>query len=666
MRPVFSIKGYLIILLLLCSCVHRPPDNRTVVHKELPLDYPITAVSFTHVTWMDNFWKPRIERMFSVTLPHELDELRKTGRDENFRLAAQMIASPGDTATYCTSYPFDDSDLYKVIQGISYLLEIHSDAVLKKRMDSLIRLIAAAQERDGYLYTARTVNPLRPHPWAGSARWANVEKLSHELYCSGHLYQAAAVNYEATGDSLLLKVALCNADLIMKTFGWGKLEKYPGHPEVALGLISLYKITGERKYLNMAKFFLDIRGPGGDPYEQAQQKVVDQRRAIGHAVRAGYLYSAMADVSALTGEDAYLTADQFIWDDIVSSQLYVTGGIGSTSNGEAFGEPFKLPNLTAYNETCASIANVYFNQRMFLNEGNADYYDVLERTLYNALLSGLSLHGDRFFYPNPLESAGQHHRSSWFGCACCPTNLARFIPTVGGYMYATQGDTVFLNLYGANAVAIPIKENTLRLEEHTDYPWSGRISIDVSGGIPDTLTLKLRIPGWARGKPIPGKLYTFSDTSSISYRLSVNGAPIKSSLNHGYAIIKRVWKSGDRIDLTLPMEVHMLRADPRIKEDQGKVALQRGPLVYCLEWRDNVEKHLLDQVMDSTKGFTTTFRPDLLGGVTLIRAQRKITETPRTTHRPDSNETSLTAIPYYTWANRGSGEMTVWVSVGRP
>jgi len=633
-----------------------------MIPKRLPLDYPITPVPFTDVTWTDDFWKPRIERMFSVTLPHELDELRKTGRNENFRLAAQMMAAPGDTATYCTSFPFDDTDLYKVIEGISYLLEIHSDSVLKKRMDSLISLITAAQESDGYLYTARTVNLLRPHPWSGSARWVNVEKLSHELYCSGHLYQAAAANYEATGDSVLLKVALRNAQLIMKTFGWGKLEKYPGHPEVALGLVSLYRITGNSNYLHMAKFFLDVRGPGGDPYEQAQKKVVDQRKAIGHAVRAGYLYAAMADVSALTGEDAYLTADRFIWNDMVSSQLYVTGGIGSTSNGEAFGKPYDLPNLTAYNETCASIANVYFNQRMFLSEGDAAYYDVLERTLYNALLSGLSLHGDRFFYPNPLESAGQYHRSSWFGCACCPTNLARFIPTVGGYMYATKADTVFINLYGANAVSIPLKEGTLQLQERTRYPWSGQISIEVLRDMPDTLTLKLRIPGWARGVPIPGGLYRFSDTSSISYRLTVNGVPIKGRLDHGYAVVKRVWRSGDRIDLTLPMEVHMLRADPRVKEDRGKIALQRGPLVYCLEWPDNRGKHLSDQVIDSAKGFTTAFRPGLLGGVTTIGGREKTTEKPAVPHGPDSSESALTAIPYYVWANRGPGEMTVWVA----
>jgi DUF1680 family protein len=630
MANLFSKKICLSVSFLICCLIGCQHSNETVRLPEISQDYPITSVSFTQVHLTDQFWKPRIERMFTVTIPHELDELRSTGRDSNFVMAAKNLKTHANTGSFCTKYPFDDTDLYKVIQGISYLLQIRPDAELKARMDSLINLIADAQAPDGYLYTARTIDPSDPPDWSGKHRWENVENLSHELYCSGHLFQAASANYVATGDKKLLNVAIKNADLLDQTFGWGKLEKYPGHPEVELGLVSLYRVTGNKKYLELAKFFLDVRGPGGDPYRQAQKKVVNQRKAVGHAVRAGYLYSAMADVSALTGNGAYLNADNYIWEDIVTSQIYITGGIGATNNGEAFGDPYQLPNMTAYNETCASIANVYFNKRMFLSHGGSKYYDVLERTLYNALLSGLSLKEDKFFYPNPLESKGQYTRSSWFGCSCCPTNLARFIPTVGGYFYATQGNNIYINLYGANKATISLKNQTVNLTQWTDYPRSGNIKINIDPERSVNFTLKLRIPGWVINQPIPSDLYNFKNLdqgtskTSTGYLIQLNGEIIHPEVKKGYAIINKTWNKGDQINLKFPMKVHVITANHKVKADRGKVSLQRGPLMYCLEGPDNLNDQVLNLVMDSDQTFTTSFKP-------------------------------------YTWANRGGHEMTVWI-----
>lgn len=655
------VPNLLFVFPLVFFCrVGQWPLPEQAERNSLPRDYPITPVPFSDVHLTDHFWKPRIDKMFTVTLPHELDELSATGRNENFKLAALAIETKIDTARFCTEFPFDDTDLYKVIQGISYLWQIRHDAALKARMDSLISLIATAQEPDGYLYTARTVNPLHTPDWSGLQRWVNVEKLSHELYNSGHLFQAAAANYKATGEERLLKVAIKNADLLYKTFGWGKLQKYPGHPEVELGLVSLYRVTGDKKYLDLAKFFLDVRGPHGNAYEQAQQKVVDQRKAVGHAVRAGYLYAAMADVSALTGDSAYQHADNYIWQDIVSSQIYVTGGIGSTSNGEAFGQPYQLPNMTAYNETCASIAYVYFNKRMFLSHGDARYYDVLERTLYNALLSGLSLSGDRFFYPNPLESRGQYARSAWFGCSCCPTNLARFIPTVGGYFYATRGNELYVNLYGANNADISLPGQHVAIRQQTDYPRSGDIVIRVDPEKTGEFTVKLRLPGWAGNEPAPGDLYAFKNRQSDTYRIKVNGKPARVQVEDGYAIIHRAWKRGDEVNLKLPMDVRVVTANPLVKDDRDKIVLQRGPLVYCLEGPDNPGGKVLNLAVNPDQPFTASFQPDLLNGVTVIRGEAEAAK--RTlAGKIETTREAITAIPYYAWANRGGKEMTVWI-----
>lgn len=656
--------------LLLVSCLFFAGRTQTPAGAVAPVpDYPITPVPFTAVRLSDHFWKPRLDRLRRVTLPHELRELYSSDRVRNFHLAARTLASPADTGRFCTIFPFDDTDLYKVIQGISYLLQLEPDPVLRAGMDSLIRSIAAAQEADGYLYTARTINPFDPPDWSGHRRWEKVESLSHELYNSGHLFQAAAAHYAATGKRDLLDIALRNADLLDRTFGWGKLEKYPGHPEVELGLVDLYRATGERRYLELSKFFLDVRGPGGPPYAQAQRKVIDQRAAVGHAVRGGYLYAAMTDVSALTGEPSYLNAVDSIWQDMVSSKIYVTGGIGSTSNGEAFGRPFELPNLTAYCETCASIANVMLNQRLFLSQGDARYYDVLERTLYNALLSGISLQGDAFFYVNALESTGQYHRDPWFGCSCCPTNMARFLPTVGGLLYATRGDTVYVNLYAASEATISLPGGSLLLTQVSDFPRTGKVLLQLAPEHPGAFALKLRIPGWALGQPMPGGLYRFADQGKGTYDIRVNGRDFPARLENGYAVIDRPWKAGDRVELDLPMEVRTLVADPRAKDDRGKMVLQRGPLVYCLEWPDQPEGKVLNLVVPGGQAFSSAYRPDLLGGVTVVQGQGASTRRDldgRIRRQP----VRITAIPYWAWANRGQGEMSVWLpqtdSAARP
>ncbi|MEP7143741.1 MAG: beta-L-arabinofuranosidase domain-containing protein [Ferruginibacter sp.] len=409
-------------------------------------DYPIQPVAFTHVHVNDNFWKPKMQVNAAVTIPYILEMCKEHGRIDNFLAAAGKRDNK-----ICSEFPFDDTDVYKWIEGASYALQVEPNPTLSKYLDTLIAIIGDAQEKDGYLYTFRTIKPAVPHDWVGSKRWEKDSVLSHELYNAGHLYEAAYAHYNATGKKSLLNIALKNADLLVKDFGWGKIEEYPGHQIVEIGLAKLYRITGNKKYLELAKFFLDVRGPNGEAYNQANKKVIDQTEAVGHAVRAAYMYSGMADVAALTGDKNYLRAIDKIWEDVVNKKLYITGGIGATGNGEAFGEAYDLPNMSAYAETCAAIANVYWNNRMFLLHGDARYIDVLERTLYNGLLSGMSLSGNRFFYPNPLASVGQHDRSGWFSCACCISNMTRFLPSVPGYVYAQNDNDLYVNLFMSNS-----------------------------------------------------------------------------------------------------------------------------------------------------------------------------------------------------------------------
>jgi DUF1680 family protein len=605
-------------------------------------DYPIQPVSFERVAVTDHFWAPRIQTDVETTIPFALNSLEETGRVRNFDIAARR-----DTGSFCTTYPFDDSDVFKVIEAASYALRIAPDPALERRLDSLIERVSAAQEPDGYLYTNRTIDPDNAHPWAGTQRWERTHELSHELYNAGHLYEAAVAHFLATGKRTLLNVAIRNADLVDHDFGPGKIERVPGHQVIEMGLTRLFRVTGEQRYLDLACFFLDARGPGADPYSQAHERVVDQRTAVGHAVRAAYMYSGMADVAALTGDTAYEAAVESIWHDVVNTKLYLTGGIGNRGEIEGFGESYDLPNEEAYSETCASIANVFWNHRMFLSTGDGKYLDVLERTLYNALLSGVSLSGDRFFYPNPLASDGSHLRQPWFGCACCPSNISRFLPSVPGYVYAHNNNTLFVSLFVTSSAEIRVGDTTVQVEQASRYPWDGDIAIFVRPERPVRFTVSVRVPGWTRNQPVPGDLYRYADNLDSTYSISVNGKAVDVAVVEGFAHLQRDWRADDTVRLHLPMPVRTVVSHENVVRNRGRLALQKGPLVYAVEEIDLESGDISDVTLSAKTSFVAAHKPELLRGVDVITAT--------------SNSSSFRAIPYYAWANREPAPMRVWI-----
>lgn len=617
-------------------------------------DYPIQPVPFTSVKLTDNFWAPRIKLNHDVTIPIALFQCYNTGRVDNFLKAAGL-----KEGAFGTEYPFDDTDIYKILEGASYSLQTFPDKKLEAHLDALIYYISAAQEPDGYLFTNRTIKPQKLHPWVGKNRWETEADLSHELYCCGHLYEAAAAHFRATGKRNLLDVAIKNADLLVQDFGPGKLRIAPGHQIVEMGLVKLYGVTGKKEYIDLAKWFLDSRGTGSE-YSQNHKPVIEQETAVGHAVRAGYMYSGMADVAALTGNKEYITAIDKIWNDVVSHKIYLTGGVGSTGGNEGYGPNYLLPNLSAYNETCAAIANVYWNLRLFLLHGDSKYYDVLERTLYNGLISGVSLSGDRFFYPNPLESQGGDARSEWFGCACCPSNICRFIPSVPGYVYAQNNDRIYINLYMSNTAQISLKTIKTEVVQKTNYPWEGEVSITVNPAKTGTFEVALRIPGWAQNRPIPSDLYRYVTLSKTPYKVSVNGQNVPVTLQNGYAVLHREWKTGDKMVLNLPMEIRQVVANEQVADDRGRTAIERGPIVYCLEWPDNQNIPIRNLLLSSKPSFTTVFEPDLLGGVQVIHTTAS-TLTENVKKKIEEAPVNITAIPYFAWANRGRGTMMVWI-----
>jgi DUF1680 family protein len=632
-------------------------------------DYPIQPVPFTAVHLDDVFWAPRIETNRQVSIPFAFQQCELSGRVDNFERAAKALRGEPLANTNPPGYPFDDTDLYKVIEGASYVLSVRPDPKLDGYVDGMIAKIAAAQEPDGYLYTTRTINPQNPHRWAGKERWEFERDDSHELYNLGHLYEAAVAHYQATGKRTLLDVAIKSANLLVDTFGPGRKSIWPGHQITEMGLAKLYRVTGNERYLSLAKFMLDERGPAsggktnprGLTYNQAQQRVVEQTEAVGHAVRATYMYSGMADVAAMTGDQSYVKAVDAIWNDVVAKKLYITGGIGSRGSGEAFGGPYELPNMTAYNETCAAVGNDFWNHRLFLLHGDARYIDVMERTLYNGLISGVSLDGKSFFYPNPLESMGQHERSPWFGVACCPGNITRFLASVPGYVYAQQGSTLYINLFAGSTADIMLGGRRLKIVQLTRYPWDGAVKITVTPDRGHDFTIKVRLPGWARNEPVPTDLYRFLDAGTEPTRLKVNGAPLNLTADKGYLSVTRRWQPGDVIDLTLPMPVRRVIANDRVEADRGRVALQRGPIVFAAEWPDNANGRVRNLVLPDEARLESQFRGDLLNGVQTVTAkayglamdaQGKSVKT----------EQTLVAIPYSTWANRGRGEMAVWIA----
>ena len=626
---------------LLAGCINR--GEQSTVNDQLSHGYPINPVPFTSVKVGDGFWGQRLKASREVTVPLAFSKCEETGRYRNFECAAH----PSDTI-HVGGFSFDDTDVYKTIEGASYLLQTYPDERLKQYIDSVLVIVAGAQEPDGYLYTARTMNPKHPHEWAGNQRWEKVEELSHEFYNLGHMLEAAVAHYQATGQRNFLDIAIRYADCVIREVGpsEGQVVRVPGHQIAEMGLAKLYLATGNQKYLDQAKFFLDYRGKTDhrDPYNQTHLPVLEQKEAVGHAVRATYMYAGMADVAALTGDEGYIHAIDTIWNNIVSKKMYITGGIGSTNDGEAFGANYELPNVTAYNETCAAIGMVYVNHRLFLLHGDSKYYDVLERTLYNGLISGVSLEGDAFFYPNPLKvnKERKYQRQAWFGCACCPSNISRFIPSLPGYVYAVKDKDVYVNLFMGNTSTLQVNGQPVTLKQETAYPYSGNVKLTVEqAALP--FTLKVRIPGWTRNEAMPSDLYTFADQKQSTWSVKVNGEEVKADLQQGYCSISRDWKAGDVVDLGFDLQPRLVKANEQVEADRGLVAVQCGPIVYCVESPDNAKP--IDSIsINQQTQLKVEWQPEKLYGVNQI-----------------VTNDGVTLIPYYAWAHRGVSDMEVWI-----
>lgn len=653
--------------------------------------YPYQAVPFTQVKVAPgSFWGQRLQAAREVTIPLAFSKCESERRYKNFSMAAYTLQHPNhsglQTAEWDVSkfmgFPFDDTDVYKTIEGASYLLQTYPDKRLKQYVDSVLDVVASAQEPDGYLYTARTINPLHPHSWSGMKRWEKEEEISHELYNLGHLVDAACAHYQATGSDKMLNIARRYADCVVREVGpaKGQATVVPGHQIAEMTLARLYVLTGEKKYLDEAKYMLDFRGKTKvrRQYSQSDKPVVEQTEAWGHAVRAGYMYAGMADVAALTGDSAYIRAIDAITNNIISRKYYLTGGVGARRSGEAFGADYELPNKTAYNETCAAISMVYLFERMFLLHGDAKYIDCLERTLYNGVISGMSVDGGRFFYPNPLSSDGKYKfnsdgattRQPWFGCACCPSNLSRFIPSVPGYMYAVKGSDLYVNLYAAGTINLKVGGKDVSLRQSTQYPWNGDIEIKVTTQKAKQLSLLLRIPGWTRGQVVPTDLYEFADTDNGGYTVSLNGKPFSAAeLQNGYLRIDGV-KKGDVVSLHFDMNPRLVKANSRVDADRGRVAVERGPLVYCAETADNTAD-VLHTVMPQRPEFSVVAdypiqNTDADGSTFHVSA---ITTTAQalgasTDGRLTLQDVKLTLIPYYAWCHRGTTRMAVWLPQG--
>lgn len=661
MKHVKPICVLLIAFIGVVICVVQAAEGNRASGEESSHDYTIQPAPFADVRFAEgSFWEKRQETNRLVTVPHDFEQAEETGRIRNFAKAGALMEGRYE------GLRFNDSDVYKIVEGAAYVLAQQPDPELDQYLDDLIAKFAAAQIEDGYLYTVMTVphDPEKPVRGVGYDRWVHGRE-SHELYCVGHMYEAASAHFEATGKRSLLDIALKSADLVAREFGPDARRMPPGHQEIELGLVRLYRITGERKYLELARFFLEERGRSNDgrelwgSYFQDHAPVTEQDEAMGHAVRAGYMYAAMADVAALTGDQAYRDALDRLWENVAEKKLYLTGGVGGGS-GEGFSAEYILPNLRAYNETCSSIANVMWNHRMFLLNGDAKYIDILERTIYNSFLSGIGMSGDVFFYPNRLASHTGAERSPWFPCACCPPNVARFIPRIGEFQYGIGENTVFVNLYSAGVAKLELAGESVKFAQDTNYPWNGRVRIGVDPEKPARFTVKLRIPGWVRA-PFPSTLYTYLDEQPVNVAVKVNGRAVQADPVSGYVSLKRKWKAGDMITLDLPMSVRTVIADARVESTRGRVALMRGPIVYCAEGPDNGDAVHNLLVPENAK-FGTEMREDLLGGVMTIKGRVKALAYTDGTGGITSRAHDLVAIPYYAWAHRGKAPMRVWLA----
>lgn len=641
--------------------------------------YPYQQVPFTSVKLAPNsFFGERLKAAKEVTIPLAFSKCKSEHRYENFEKAAR----PSDkyVVQKFMLFPFDDTDVYKTIEGASYMLQSFPDKKLVNYIDSILTIVGKAQENDGYLYTARTMNPAHPHPWSGEKRWQKAEELSHELYNLGHLLDAAVAHFQATGSRKFLDIARRYADCVVREVGpkAGQSCVVPGHQIAEMGLAKLYLATGDKRYLDEAKFFLDYRGKTNtrNTYTQSNLPVVEQREAWGHAVRAGYMYAGMADIAALTKDSAYIKAIDRIWNNIVSKKYYLTGGVGARHEGEAFGADYELPNLTAYNETCAAIAQCYLNLRLFMLHGDSKYIDCLERTLYNGVISGMSIDGGRFFYPNPLSSDGKYKfnadgtttRQPWFGCACCPSNLCCFIPSVPGYVYAVRGNDVYVNLFMAGEADINVGGKHMKLVTETNYPWDGRVSIRVKECGNKKASVMIRIPNWARGEVTPGGLYSFIDKQEEGWSIAVNGKKrYPETWDKGYFRVINVRK-GDVITLQLDMKPRMVMADNRVKDDRGCIAVERGPLVYCAESADNFGANTNQIYVNKKASFKLTKDYSIKNTEadgTIFKVDALQTEAQLLTDNSEGNlqlrDMKLTLIPYYAWNHRGTSCMNVWL-----
>ncbi len=641
--------------------------------QSLTSDYPIQPVDFTKVELKDGFWKSRVETATKVTIPYAFKKCEETGRVDNFIFAGGL-----KEGKFQGKFGFNDSDLYKIMEGAAFSLQTGKDPEMRAYLDKLVSYLAAAQEEDGYLYTAWSLKAndyakLSCCSYHEEGRYVG-SQFSHELYNAGHMYEAAVAHYQATGTKDFLNIATKNADLVYKICVEEGKKYYPGHQEIEIGLIKLYRVTGQQKYLELAKLFLDRRGKGYrnydkagelagldfDAYSQDHQPVIEQREAVGHSVRAGYMYAAMADIAAITGDKGYLTASDKIWEDIVKHKMYITGGLGAGHGIEGFDVAYALPN-DAYAETCAAIANVYWNHRMFLLHGDAKYIDVLERSLYNGLIAGLSLEGDKFFYPNPLVFDGKSQfnqgavcRSDWFNCSCCPSNLSRFVPSVAGYTYAVDAANVYVNLFMNNTTEIAIGQQKMILEQSTNYPWSGKVNLEIKNKDAIVTNLLIRIPGWSSNEPVPSDLYTFRQKTNKQTTIKVNGKSYPIVIKNGYAVISKTWQIGDKIEVNFPMEVKTIKSHEKVAANKGKLAIQRGPILYCAEGVDNNGQVLNLSILENKK-FKAKFKPTLLEGVTTLKGKGL------RTIDGQSKKVGLTLIPYYAWSHRAISPMTVWL-----
>lgn len=614
-------------------------------------------VSFSQVTITDRFWKPKLDRVATATLQACIVQTeQKTGRIRNFEKVARHQPEKHEGIYY------DDSDVYKAIEAMAYSLKNRPDAALEQKADEWIDKIAAAQLPDGYLNTYYTLTGL-------DKRWTDMEK--HEDYCAGHLIEAAVAYYNTTGKRKLLDVAIRFADHIDSTFRIPNRHWVSGHQEIELALMRLYHLTRQERYLKLADWFLDQRGHGygkgkiwddwKDPkYCQDNVPVKDQKEITGHAVRAMYQYTGAADVAAATNDPAYLNAMTTVWEDVVYRNMYLTGGIGSSGRNEGFSEDYDLPNESAYCETCASVGMVFWNQRMNLLTGESKYIDVLERSLYNGALDGLSLSGDRFFYGNPLSSVGTNSRSEWFGTACCPSNIARLVASLGDYVYGHSDEGIWVNLFVASNATIPVGKTPVPIRLDTNYPWDGTVKLTLNPARNVAYALHVRLPGWADNAPAPGKLYAYARTDAAKIDIRLNGKPVAFRQEKGYAVIDRMWQHGDVVELTLPMPVREVVARPDVKADRDRVALQRGPLVYCVEGPDN-DGRAWNILVPAKATFATEPYRVLDELVIAIRAGLSVVEAAPDGLSVQIKPRTITAIPYYAWANRGKSPMQVWL-----